>query len=185
MGYNPGDFNGISGGKSSTYNSGELTPLRFVGWTTKYLIKIRWFGDSGIVLPIFYVSWKDHLWMRNCSLPRLPEAQNHPKFPWQFGWNFPQALVSWQKFPIFRKQMKVSMAMQGTPIVGWFRIKEKSHLKIRMITRGTSIWGIPQKRHGASHGPRHGIRFSQHFAFNFYSADYNYDIPKGGPGGGA
>ena len=118
-------INGISGGKSSTYNSGELTHLRFVGWTTKYLIKIRWFGDSGIVLPIFYVSWKDHLWMRNCSLPRLPEAQNHPKFPWQFGWNFPQALVSWQKFPIFRKQMKVSMAMGGTSIVGWFRIKEK------------------------------------------------------------
>ena len=33
---NPGDFNGISGGKSSTYNWGELTHLRFVGWTTKY-----------------------------------------------------------------------------------------------------------------------------------------------------
>ena len=33
---NPGYFNGISGGKSSTYNWGELTHLRFVGWTTKY-----------------------------------------------------------------------------------------------------------------------------------------------------
>ena len=30
VGYNPGFVNGIGGGKSSTYNWGELTHLRFV-----------------------------------------------------------------------------------------------------------------------------------------------------------
>ena len=29
------------GGKSSTYNWGELTHLRFVGWTTKHVLDLR------------------------------------------------------------------------------------------------------------------------------------------------
>ena len=36
MGYNPGDFNGISGGYNPLTKWGELSHLRFVGWTTKY-----------------------------------------------------------------------------------------------------------------------------------------------------